>query len=538
MGETQTMPPGQSSVARKLAPISVLFQLAALARQSIFPLLVAGWSAFQGNLWIILGLLAATSVALAFILVRYFTLRYQISDGELIVTEGWIFRKVRNVPVDRIQNVDLVQTIWHRLFHVAEVRVETASGTEPEATLRVLSLNEIDRLRGEILTRSNRTAKPESAPPAMSAGARSTDAVTSDAVASGTITSGTITSGTITSGVGNKTVLTIPTNWLVKAGLASNRGLILFGIAFGYLSQQNTRWDQQFDQLARYLPGDVWMLNPWIAIPIAIVIALLVIRLLGIAWYVLRFSGYRLDRVGEDFHVSCGLLTKVSATVPRRRIQFISIHRTPLMRMMKLASIRIETAGGAGKQREDAASTVTRRWFVPVISTDRIAEVLDEIRPGLTVDEAATDWMPASPRAGRRWLRKAVFISIAAAGIGYAVAGVGGIACGPIAGIAVAVWARKHLEVLGYHRFEDGVMFRSGAWNRKTSVTFFDRIQSLEVTTTPFDRRWSMGRLSIDTAAAGPADHTIAFPMMEIEVARQEFVVLSQHSANVSMNWA
>ena len=57
------------------------------------------------------------------------------------------------MPVDRIQNVDLVQNPLHRMLRVAEVRVETASGTEPEATLRVLSMADVAKLRSEIFAR-------------------------------------------------------------------------------------------------------------------------------------------------------------------------------------------------------------------------------------------------------------------------------------------------------------------------------------------------------------------------------------------------
>ncbi|MGB7326371.1 MAG: PH domain-containing protein [Rubripirellula sp.] len=505
----------QPPIAKRLAPISVLFQLMALGRQSVLPLVLASWSAVNGNWIIATGVIAVATLGLAFVLVRYFTLRYKIADGELVVTEGLLFQKVRNVPVDRIQNVDLVQNLWHRMFRVAEVRVETASGSEPEATLRVLSLIEVDRLRSEIKTQSNRSRATAHSP---------MDDPSDIYDAEPELPS-------------HQLVLAIPTTWLIKAGLASNRGLILFGIIAGYVAQQNTRWDQQFGRMADNIPGQAWALNPWIVIPIAIIAALLVIRLLGVGWYILRFSGYRLERVGEDFQVSCGLLTKVSATVPRRRIQFISIHRTPLMRWMKLASIRIETAGGAGKQGEDAASTVTRRWFVPVIPDARLGDVLDQIRTGLVIDESTVDWTTASSGAGRRMLRLAIAGSILAATIGFYSLGNGGILIGVIVGLVIVVWSRIYLRFLGYHRFDDGVMFRSGAWNRKTSVTFFDRIQTLDIKTTLFDRRWSMGRLSIDTAAAGPADHPIVFPMMDIEQANSEFAILSKQSANSPMSW-
>ncbi len=60
-----------------------------------------------------------------------------------------------------------------------------------------------------------------------------------------------------------------------------------------------------------------------------------------------------------------------------------------------------------------------------------------------------------------------------------------------------------------------GVVFRSGMLYRKCSLTFFDKIQGVRLSQSPFDRRWKMNTVEIDTAAAGPADHQIHVSMFE-----------------------
>ena len=62
-------------------------------------------------------------------------------------------------------------------------------------------------------------------------------------------------------------------------------------------------------------------------------------------------------------------------------------------------------------------------------------------------------------------------------------------------------------------------------------MTFFEKIQSLSVSQSPFDRRWKMATLAIDTAAAGPADHLIEIPYLDARFAEQEFDALNQKSA-------
>ncbi len=193
------------------------------------------------------------------------------------------------------------------------------------------------------------------------------------------------------------------------------------------------------------------------------------------------FTGIDWNESEKTFILSCGLLTKVSATVPRRRIQFISIHRTPLLRLMKMASIRIETAGGAGKENEDAAATVTRRWFVPIIPEALVPALISQLRVGFEFDEATVPWQSVSPRAGRRLIKLCIVGVILVTMVGLLITRpwgwLLGVACLPL----LVLWSRRHLKMLAYARVDDGFVFRSGVWTLKTSVTFFDRIQTLEL---------------------------------------------------------
>ena len=148
---------------------------------------------------------------------------------------------------------------------------------------------------------------------------------------------------------------------------------------------------------------------------------------------------------------------------------------------MRLASIRIETAGGAGKKGEDAATTITRRWFVPVIHESKVAALLSEIRTGTPVDDGSIPWTRASARAIRRTTRIAAIASILiGCGTTWAIGWIG-IAVGLGTAIVLITYSRRYVHTLGYYRFDNGVMFRSGLLNQKTSTTFHNRIQSVEL---------------------------------------------------------
>ncbi|HJW60246.1 MAG TPA: PH domain-containing protein, partial [Actinomycetota bacterium] len=80
-------------------------------------------------------------VLLAWSTVEWWRHTYELEGGALRVEEGVLARKLRAVPFDRIQQVELVRKPLHRLLGVASLRVETAGGgTAAEVDLDVVTL--------------------------------------------------------------------------------------------------------------------------------------------------------------------------------------------------------------------------------------------------------------------------------------------------------------------------------------------------------------------------------------------------------------
>lgn len=492
--------------ASYLHPSSMVFSLIAQLRQNVVPAVIGIFGAAKGS-YVFLGI-AALIFVLSIIVsaFRYFTLQYSIQDGELTVQSGLLFRRLRKVPTSQIQNIDLIQNVLHRMMRVAEVRVETASGTEPEATLRVLSLAQVEQLRAKVKSARNVTTAASSPTtdhsPAENAAIENAHEETE-----------------------SEKILSISTTQLVKAGLASNRGMVLIGFVIGFYLQNRPEegLEQQFRELYGYLPiaGTGWQF--WISMTAAAIVGLVLVRFLGVGWFILRFFGYRLTRVGADFKISCGLFTKVSATVPIRRIQFISVHRSWTMRLLGLASIRIETAGGSASGQENASTTVSKRWFIPVVPESRVKEMMSIVRPTLAWDETSFDWKPLAPRATARMVRVGVVFSIFVAVAGVAASRPWGWVPGVVLSPLVIWYQIRKSRSTRYARIAEGIVFRSGVLTKKTSVTFFEKIQATSFAQSPFDRRWGMGTLSVDTAASGPANHTIEIPYLDQHFAQDEY---------------
>ena len=522
VGDEAASPSLSSDGLSYLHPTSLAFDILAHGKTYLVPALFGLWGAAKGDLTLIIISAIIFIPAIVFSVFRYFTLRYSIQGDKLVVKEGLIFKKNRTVPVKRIQNIDFVQNPLHRLMGVAEVRVETASGTKPEATLRVISMAQMESLRSAVF---GLQAKVKQSGDQLDV-AQLDDQAGADGIAN----SGVDAAGQMAgprANVNDETILEIPLNWLLRAGLASNRGMIMVGVAAGFYFQFSPDSRYDFDWARHIVPVDTSVAS-LVAMAVAGIAVLFVfLRLFGIGWYILRFFGYKLVSHGDDLRISCGLFTKVSATVPRNRVQFISIHRNLLMRLMGLTSIRIETAGGAGKSQENATETVSKRWFVPVIPEDRLPALLSVLRPELeSWNESKLEFKSLSPKAGKRLCRLAIVQSVLFAVVGLFVSRYWGWALGIVALPLLIKWAYKKSKAMRYARTENGVVYRSGVFNRKTSMTFFEKIQTLRVDQSPFDRRWNMARLSVDTAAAGPADHRIEVPYLDEAFAQEEFQFL------------
>ena len=272
----------------RLHPWSWLFVLLAQLRSVALPLLALllfgrgdGWQQ-----WELLGALAGGALALASV-VQYFSYRYGVIGSDLVIRAGILNRNTRTIPLARIRNVSLHRNVLHRLFGVAEVRLESAGGTTAEAHMRVLSLPAAAALERLVQVGHGQGAADADAAPAAA-----------------------------------DLLLALPTGELVRLGVISNRGIVVVGAALAALSQtlpgDPERWIRP---LGRGLFGQANMLQMgWLGTALAalalLLAALLVLRLLSVALAIVQFHGFTLRERDGTLGVESGLLTRVRAHAP------------------------------------------------------------------------------------------------------------------------------------------------------------------------------------------------------------------------------
>jgi putative membrane protein len=94
------------------------------------------------------------------------------------------------------------------------------------------------------------------------------------------------------------------------------------------------------------------------------------------------------------------------------------------------------------------------------------------------------------------------------------------------------LWTRRTVYAIN----PDGVVYRTGVLTRRTTATFFDKLQVLALGQTPFDRRHRMASLTLDTP--GAADHPpLRIPYLEEGLARDLLQSLSGRTEQAAFRW-
>jgi putative membrane protein len=158
-----------------------------------------------------------------------------------------------------------------------------------------------------------------------------------------------------------------------------------------------------------------------------------------------------------------------------------------------------------------------------VLPESTVKEIIAELRPGIDLNMESYEWIPLARRAQARFIRIACAVSCVLVAIAYLALGWKLAIAALISFPVLVLYAIKKSQSVKYARTDFGVVYRSGVLGKKTSFSFFEKIQAASLRQTPFDRRWQMATLSVDTAAAGPAEHLIDIKYLDQEIAKEEY---------------
>ena len=502
------------SSEHRLHPYSVLFAFLGQVRVFILPGILVYFGASRDNEWWQPWMMVFVVPSAAVALVRYFTYRFRYGDNELVIRSGLLFKKERHIPYARIQNIDAVQNVLHRVLNVVDIRIETGGGQSAEATMSVLPLSALSEMRHRVFAERH--------------------AVTAEASEG----------ETHTAAAQAPPLLQLGTRDLLLCGFIENRGAVLIAGTFGLLWELGIIDRFVTPVFGEPMVGRGVMRNlarsvitnatvSWERIALtaaAFVGVLLLIRVFSMAWAFVRLYGFKVALVDGDARTQFGLFTRVAMTTPLRRVQSLTVREGPLHRVFARVAVKVDTAGGrVGEQNEQA----DREYLAPILTNTAVD---DFVRAVVGVSVAAIEWRGVHPHAFRReikgWLVPAALLCVGLAVYfrWYA------LAVAPFAIAWAAVGAHQTVKNLGWAVTQDAVLFKSGWLWRRMVVVRFAKMQTVSRYDNPFDRRTAMARIHVDTAGASMGG-TVNIPYLPREDADELFTQLSREAAERQFKW-
>jgi putative membrane protein len=453
---------------------------------------------------------------------------YELEGGALRLEEGVLTRKLRAVPFDRIQQVDLVRKPLHRLLGVATLRVETAGGgKEAEVDLDVVTLAEARDLRSTLLRAKARAvgavdsrARPGSGSATLPVGGPHApvggSGVPTEAGAEAPTGTGAevptdaeaaaFTDAEVAASPPERVLLRLGLGEVMLAGITGSRAAAAL-VVLGPISQASDWFPGLSDRLFSWFdPEAVTPTTPGAFVAVAVLAAVVWLGLAAASSVVTDY-GFTLARTGEDLVVRRGLLERREAVLPLARLQVVRIEESLLRRALGLASIRIQSAGRTGGRDETAG-----RLAIPVLPRVRVNQVLEELLPGAApVPRLLLPPPAARRRSVTRSALKATLVMAAITLALWRLTAAGVLAVPPaLALLALPVLALAAAAGLaGYrslgHATREGFLYaRAGFAIRVTTAVPVAKAQSGSVRSSPFQRRAGLATLHVDIAGGGP----------------------------------
>jgi putative membrane protein len=299
---------------------------------------------------------------------------------------------------------------------------------------------------------------------------------------------------------------------LIAFGLLTDHGKLVLIAVYGAV------WQASIDEYAaawirQIVPPAAWFMAPSVIIMI-LVGGFALLKVLSVAWALVTLFGFSVTRQGDDLRTTLGLITRRSATVPTDRIQWVAVVSTPLQRLLGLVTVQGHTAGG-GLAGENA---LARKWLAPLLPLEDLPRLLRDIQPELTFDHVI--WEPVDRGAERRIIRGNLWRLFALAAVVAVWNWRGGLLLTLFLIVPAFVAARLRARALGYAVATDAVVLRDGWWTRQVAAIRLSKIQTSSLRQSPFDRRYRMATVSIDTIGERALFFPLRVPFLGARTAR------------------
>lgn len=473
--------------------------------------------------WITVAVVLVYGVSVVpIILLQYLRFRYAVTPEEVVIHSGVFTYKHRNIPIERIQNIEIEQSLLPRLLGLAKVKIETAGSRSTEGVIEFVSLERARAIRESVkaFQRAQRAVEVEAE------GDRTSDATAERrdaAVPAGDEDArrpprpgGPDTGDGISGRTPARTAS--PSTELLHA-MSLGRVLLSGAFRFSllYIAVIFTATEYlgiQPDEMARWITGnrleafnEALRTSPALIVLSTILIVGVLAWITGILTNLSRYFGFRITYEEGKLHTRYGLLTVSEGTIPLHKIQALIIRTNPLMRAFGWYRLEVQTMGFDPNDRG-------YRVAAPFARMEEVRTIALRIRP-FSAPEAFHSVSRLMIR--RAFIRYTLVLLVASAVTGYF------WEWGPwlIFGVPlVYAFAVRQYRNHGYAVEDSHLFVRRGVFRQYTWILPFERFQVFYLTQSLFQRRLRLQSFYVDTPGGASMTKPVVTDLPEGEATR------------------
>jgi len=298
-------------------------------------------------------------------IIRWYKKLYCIKDNIIMVKEGIVFVKRKEIPFNKIQTVDISQGIKHRIFDLALVKIDTGnSSVKKEELSFLLKKDEAENLKNNIFNMKDKNTQKLS---------NEEKSCKSDKFLS------------------NSKELKVSNRELILSALTSSAvftGIFflfsVFVIIDDYLKDFLT---DVFSETSFFVENitfkDMGVASMALWITLIFIIYIIFSATIAIITTIIKFYGFAVKREKNNLIINYGLFEKKNYTMPIKKISAIYLKQNIIKQIFNFRSIHIETVGYGNEKGESSI-------LYPLSIGSKYSELIEELLPEYNFNEVMT----------------------------------------------------------------------------------------------------------------------------------------------------
>ena len=401
-------------------------------------------------------------------ILNYFRHYFYIADDKLHVSKG-VFKKQKiSIPLERVQTVNFEENIFHRLFKVTSLKIDTAGSVKKEFDLDALSLSDAEEIRDYILSK-----KKEIAP-------------------SSDLDADIKTDGQLIRAEEEELITQLSIGDLFKIGVSYNHlksaGIIMGAIIWFFSELDDVMPDVINEDYVR-----VTVIGTGLMLALVLsVIFIFISFLFSMVRSVLRYYGLNFKRRGDGFKIISGLITRQEFSALDNKIQQVGWKDNLLQKnLFRIHDFTLKQAGSIAINSKKSIN-------VPGVSVAKIKEIIRYHFGDLDFSQFAFNGV-SKKMLYRWWLYLSLAfipITITMFPLDYS-AGILSILIYLFFGYSQ--WKNYHKTK--YAISQEVLYIKGGTYGDESNLIKLHKIQSLEIHQSPYQFRHDLASLSIYTAS-------------------------------------